>query len=134
LFDGAPPKPKKLKTDSDPQCQAMHADKPLLSEDVVVDENGALRNVFVYIASGLEDKSFAAPKEPVVLDQKGCRYEPHVLGMQAGQLLLIRNSDDTTHNIHALPDLNPEFNNAQPPGAADLKKTFRKMEVMVKLK
>ncbi len=134
-FEGTPPKMKTLKTDADPQCHAMHADAPLKGEEVIVNENGTLRNVFVYIKSGLPDgKTYDKPSTPVVLDQKGCQYHPHVFGMQAGQLMLIKNSDDTLHNVHALPANNDEFNKGQPSGAVDIKKTFTKSEVMVKFK
>jgi Carboxypeptidase regulatory-like domain len=135
VFDGTPPKVKKIKTDADPQCAAMHADKPLMSEEVVVNDNGTLRNVFVYVKSGLPaGKTYEVPKEPVVIEQKGCEYFPHVFGMMAKQLLLIKNDDDTLHNIHALPTVNEEFNKGQPSGSPDLKKTFTKPEVMVKFK
>jgi plastocyanin len=133
-FEGTAPKPKKIKTDADPQCAAMHADKPLTSEEVLVNDNGTLRNVFVYVKKGLEGKKFDKPSTPVVIDQRGCHYVPHVFGMMAGQMLLIKNSDDTLHNIHALPTVNEEFNKGQPSGSPDLKKTFTKPEVMVKFK
>jgi plastocyanin len=133
LFVGDAPKVKKIKTDADPQCAAMHADKPLTSEEALVNENGTLRNVFVYVKSGLT-KTYDAPKEPVVINQKGCQYQPHVFGMQPKQPLVIRNEDDTLHNIHALPNNNEEFNKGQPSGSPDLKKTFTKPDVMVKFK
>ncbi len=110
----------------------MHADKPALSEEVVVN-SGMLKNVFVYISAGITG-TYERPKIPVFIDQKGCAYEPHVFGMQAGQPLVIKNSDDTLHNIHALPNTNEEFNKGQPAGSADLKKTFTNPDVMVKFK
>jgi hypothetical protein len=135
VFDGTPPKVKKIKTDADPQCTAMHADKPLMSEEVVVNDNGTLRNVFVYVKSGLPaGKTYEVPKEPVIIEQKGCEYFPHVFGMMAKQLLLIKNDDDTLHNIHAMPTVNEEFNKGQPSGSPDLKRTFTKPEVMVHFK
>jgi len=89
----------------------------------------------VYVKSGLPaDKTYEKPSTPVVIDQKGCQYHPHVFGMQTGQMMLIKNSDDTLHNIHALPNNNDEFNKGQPSGSADMKKTFTKPEVMVKFK
>jgi len=137
VFDGPAPKAKKIKTDADPQCAAMHADSPLMSEDAEVGAGGGLQNVFVYVKSGVTG-DHPCPKEPVTINQKGCHYDPHVFGMHTGQLLLIKNSDDTLHNIHAMPDTdktgNKDFNNAQPASAADLKKTFQKPEVMVKFK
>lgn len=131
-FAGDAPKAKKLKMDADPQCAAMHAEKPATSEEVLVN-NGMLKNVFVYVKSGVTG-TYECPKTPVTINQKGCHYEPHVFGMQAKQMLVIKNSDDTLHNIHALPTNNEEFNKGQPAGSADLKKTFTKADVMVKFK
>src|SRR5882757_3019392 len=80
-FDGKAPKQKKIPTDADPKCAAMHEDAPLLNEEVVVNADGTLKNVFVYVKSGLEGKTFDAPKTPVELTQSGCHYMPHVFGM-----------------------------------------------------
>jgi len=132
-FEGDAPKAKKLKMDADPQCAAMHGDKAAVSEEVVVNANGTLKNVFVYVKSGVTG-TFEAPKTPVTIDQHGCTYTPHVFGMQVKQLLLIKNSDDTLHNIHALPNANKEFNKGQPAGSAELKTTFTQRDVMVKFK
>jgi len=106
-----------------------------MSEDVIVNDNGTLRNVFVYVKSGLPSgRTYEVPKEPVIIEQKGCEYIPHVFGMMAKQLLLIKNDDDTLHNIHAMPTVNEEFNKGQPAGSPDLKRTFTKPEVMVHFK
>src|SRR5437660_6329015 len=45
-FEGTPPKQKKIKTDADAKCAEMHADSPLLAEDVVVNGDATLKNVF----------------------------------------------------------------------------------------
>ena len=132
-FAGDAPKAKKLKMDADPQCAALHADKPATSEEVVVNANGTLKNVFVYLKSGVTG-TYPKPATPVMINQKGCTYDPHVFGMQAGQMILIKNSDDTLHNIHALPNNNEEFNKGQPAGSVPLVKAFRKPEVMVRIK
>jgi hypothetical protein len=129
FFQGTTPVRKKIKTDADPHC----AGSALFTEDIIVNSN-RLQNVFVYIASGLEGQTFNPPRDQVILNQKGCSFVPHVLGMQAGQVLLIRNSDGTLHNIHALATNNSEFNNGQPTRSADLKKTFRNPEVMIPVK
>jgi hypothetical protein len=63
-FEGTPPKRKKINTDADPKCAEMHADSPLLSEEVVVSPDGSLQNVFVYIKSGLT-KTYDKPATPV---------------------------------------------------------------------
>ncbi|MGO9243413.1 MAG: carboxypeptidase regulatory-like domain-containing protein [Verrucomicrobiia bacterium] len=133
-FDGTPPKRKKINTDADPKCAEMHADSPLLSEEVVVNPDGTLRNVFVYIKSGLEGKTYDVPKEPVTINQTGCHYVPHVFGMMAKQELDILNSDDTLHNIHAMPAKSPEFNVGEPNKGMIVKRKFPNPEVMVHFK
>ena len=135
-FAGDAPKAKKIKTDADPKCAEMHADEPLKDETVAVNENGTLRNVFVYVKTGLEGKTFEKPSTPVEIDQQGCTYHPHVFGMMAKQVLVIKNGDDTLHNIHAMPNNpnNKEFNLGQPNKGMEAKKTFAEPEVMVKFK
>ena len=128
-----PPRRKKIKMDADPKCAALHADAPL-SDEVVVDANGGVQYAFVWIKTGLEGKTLPPPATQAVIDQKGCRYEPHVVGVMVGQELLIRNSDDLLHNIHALPFENKEFNFGQPSKGMEEKKSFAKQEVMVKVK
>jgi hypothetical protein len=133
-FDGTPPKRKKITTDADPKCAEMHADSPLLSEEVVVNPNGTLKNVFVYVKSGLEGKTYDVPKEPVTINQTGCHYEPHVFGIMAKQELDILNSDDTLHNIHAMPTKSAEFNVGEPNKGMIVKRKFATPEIMVHFK
>lgn len=128
-----PPRRKKIKMDADPKCAALHAETPL-EDSIVTDAEGNVQYAFVYVKKGLEGKTFDVPKTPAVIDQKGCRYEPHVLGVMAGQELLIKNSDDLLHNIHALPFNNKEFNFGQPQKGMEEKKVFTQPEVMVKVK
>ncbi len=134
FFAGDPPRRKRIKLEADPACVAAHDGQPLLSEEVIVDDDGTLRNVFVYVKRGLEGRVFDRPAEPVELDQIGCRYHPHVIGMQVKQMLRIKNSDPTTHNIHAAPLSNPEFNKGQVERSTDLKTTFARAEVMIPVK
>ena len=126
-------KRKKIKMDADPKCAALHADSPLM-DDIVVDANGGVQWAFVWVKKGAEGKKPADPVAPAVINQVGCRYEPHVLGIVVGQDLLIKNSDDLLHNIHALPFTNKEFNFGQPTKGLEEKKTFTAAEVMVKVK
>jgi plastocyanin len=106
----------------------------LLDEEVIVNANGTLANVFVYIQSGLERKTFAPPADPATIDQKGCRFEPHVLGMRAGQTLKVLNSDPVSHNIHPMPQTNREWNQGQAPGASPLEREFARPEIMIPVK
>lgn len=126
-------KRKKIKMDADPKCAALHADTPLM-DDIVVDADGNVQWAFVYVKKGAEGKKPTDAPKPAVIDQKGCRYEPHVLGLAVGQELIIRNSDDLLHNIHALPFTNKEFNFGQPTKGLEEKKAFTAQEVMVKVK
>jgi plastocyanin len=101
----------------------------------VANENSTVRDIFVYVKSGLPaGKTWTVPTEPVVLDQKGCHYEPHVFGIMTGQELLVRNSDNTAHNINANPKNNDGFNQGQPKKGMEFTKTFGVAEQMVKFK
>ncbi|GIV60148.1 carboxypeptidase regulatory-like domain-containing protein [Rhodocaloribacter litoris] len=130
-FQGTPPQRQRLRLDAD--CQALH-DGPVLAENVIVNENGTLRNVFVYVKEGLEGGPFTPPAEPVVFDQQGCVYIPHVFGIMAGQTLRILNSDPFLHNIHALPEVNRPFNFGMPKQGDVREQSFRVPEVMVRIK
>ena len=83
-------------------------------------------NVIVYL-KGVE-YSGKTPSNEVIIDQKGCVYSPHVLGVQAGQPLKILNSDATMHNIHGLPKINKEFNFGMPKSLKQKTVTFNKAE------
>ena len=131
-FEGASPSREKIKMAADPVCLQQHKE-PVLSEDIVVN-NGALQNVVVYVKEGLSGKVFPAPTTPAVIDQQGCQYHPHVLAIQVGQPLEIRNSDSTLHNINAQPKLNKRFNIAQPTKGMKTTKTFDKSEAPVPFK
>ena len=54
-------------------------------ELLVVGEGRTLANVYVKVKNGLPDGSWPVPSEPVVLDQQGCRYIPHVTGIMVDQ-------------------------------------------------
>jgi plastocyanin len=133
MFDGTKPKLARIMMDQDPVCVGKHK-TPAYAEDGEVNSNGTLPNVFVYVKEGADKYSFQTPSEPVVLDQDGCMYKPHVLGVLTGQELIIVSSDPTTHNIHPMPKDNREWNESQPPGAAPLVKTFARPEVMIPVK
>jgi plastocyanin len=126
-FDGTPPRPAALQMDSDPRCMPEPGAKT--SERLLVSAGKGLKNVFVYIKDGLGSRTYAVPTTPVVLDQKGCRYVPHVFGVQAGQTFQIVNSDTTLHNVHALPKMNREFNFGQPPKVPAVDRVFDKPEI-----
>ncbi len=127
-FDGAAPKPAKIDMSQDPACKGANE-----SENIVVD-NGDLANVFVYVKDGLGNRTFDVPSAAVTLDQQGCKYHPHVLGVMAGQNIEIKNDDQTTHNIHPTPKDNREWNESQPPSTPAIEKSFAREEIMLPVK
>ncbi len=127
-FDGAPPKAAMIDMSQDPACKGQNT-----AENIVV--SGAnLANVFIFVKEGLGNRTFDVPKEPVVVDQQGCRYHPHTLGVIAGQTVKIINSDPTTHNIHPTPKDNREWNESQAPQSAPLEKVFTREEILLPVK
>lgn len=129
-FTGTAPEPELIQMDAEPTCMEQYSEGPF-TQEVVVNDNGTLANVFVYVKTGLEGMTFSTPSEPVVLDQNGCRYEPHVLGVQTDQTLLIRNSDDVLHNIHPEPTNSRSFNVSQPNQDMETERSFPAAEIMV---
>ena len=125
-FAGTPPKLKPPPMDSDPLCVA---EPGATSELLVVGPGNGLGNVFVYVKEGLGERRYAVPSTPVQLDQKGCRYAPHVFGVQVGQTVLVSNSDPLIHNVHAMPQNNREFNFAQPAKTPPVSRVFNQAEI-----
>ncbi len=118
---------------ADPVCAGLHKEPVTTGKTVVA--NGKLANVFVYVKSGLPaGATYPAPPAKAEINQQGCLYHPHIQGMMVGQPLVIKNSDPTLHNIHALPKTNQEFNQGQPFQNMQFEKTFTKPEVMVHFK
>lgn len=119
---------------SDQKCLKIHSGKDVESDQVVVNSNSTVRWVFVYVKKGLEGKKFPQPKTKAVLDQQGCTYHPHVLGVMVNQPLEIVNNDPLMHNVHALPKNSPQFNIAQISKGKKNSKSFAKPETMVRVK
>lgn len=132
-FSGTKPKMQKISMGADAFCKTAHT-SDVYSEEVVVNSNNTLKYVYVYVKSGLGSLKFPAPAEPVVFDQKGCMYTPHVAAVQAGQMLEVRNSDSVLHNVNARPAKNQGFNFGQPVQGMKTSKTFTTPEVMVPVK
>jgi plastocyanin len=134
LLEGEPPKLKAVKMKDDAFCLKAKA-KPV--PGLRVWKDGTVPYVFVYIKKGIQGR-YTPPSDPAKLNQKECMYRPHVFGMVAGQTLKITNSDPTSHNVHALPKKNTEFNFIQPSQGMtkDLtgRDTFTKPEVMIRFK
>jgi plastocyanin len=133
-FEGTAPVMRTIDMSANPVCMRAHASSPQKSEEVIVNSNGTLKNAFVWIKAGLPDKNWQVPSNAVELDQSGCMYKPHVIGVMAGQNIEIKNDDATNHNIHPLPQTNQEWNESQPPGSAAKMQSFARQEVMIPVK
>jgi hypothetical protein len=131
VFEGTAPTMATINMASEATCAAKHASTPMVQE-VVVNDNGTLANVFVYVKEGLESLQFPTPG-PALLNQDGCVYIPHVLGVMVGQDITIRNSDGLLHNINASPMEQRGFNTSQPTNM-ETTRSFGTVEVMVPLR
>ena len=127
-FNGNAPKPQPIDMSQDPAC-AMAGVPPNFGEAYAVNQ-GHLQNVYVYVKDGLGDYSYPV-SPPVVLDQRGCRYIPHVVGVMAGQTLRVLNSDPTMHNVHTSSQANMAWNISQMPNSGVLDEKFTLTELMV---
>ena len=129
-LDGKPPPARELNLGT---C-TTDSNGPVFSETVLT-KDGKLQNAFVWVKSGLESyKGAEAPAEPIVMDQKGCIYHPHVIGAQVGQKVVFLNSDPVLHNVRSTAEINAPFNDMMPTKDMRLAKTFDKQEVMIRAK
>jgi plastocyanin len=129
LFIGKVPAMPVLDMSSNPNCEREHR-TPQRAETVVVNPNRTLRYVFVWISQGLPKARWDPPASSAILDQKGCMYEPHVLGLMTGQPLEILNDDPVNHDVHAECQVNHAWNESQPPRAEHKIKTFDHEEIL----
>jgi plastocyanin len=130
-FEGTAPKLRPLKMDADPGCAKKHSG-PVAPEMLVLGDGNAMANIFVRVTKVPGNHS--APSEPVVMNQEGCQYKPHVMGVMVGQKFLIKNSDGLLHNVHSLAKVNQSFNRAMPGAVKEADFTFDKEELMFKIK
>ncbi|HXM67001.1 MAG TPA: carboxypeptidase regulatory-like domain-containing protein [Candidatus Acidoferrum sp.] len=131
-LDGAAPHMKGIDMSKDPYCSKAHASDPGHLETYVVGADGGMENVVLYISEGYTGPATTVTTEPV-FDQKNCMYTPHVLALDVDQKFKVTTSDQTTHNIHPLPNPmtgNIPWNQSQPPGAAAVEKSWKAAEVI----
>ena len=134
-FAGNAPALRGLDMAAEPVCHKMHGGKPGPNEALVLGTGNTMGNIMVWVSKGVPaGKTWPAPKTPVVLDQKGCQYVPHVMGIMVGQPYRILNSDGILHNVHTLPKINPSFNRGQPATVKEVTTSFPKPEGMFQIK
>jgi plastocyanin len=131
-LDGTAPHMKGIDMSKDPYCVKANSGSPAHLQIYEVGQNGGLENVVLYISEGWTGSASTSTEVPV-FDQKNCMYSPHVLALDAGQTFKVTTSDQTTHNIHPLPNPmtgNIPWNQSQPPGAAPIEKSWKNAEVI----
>jgi plastocyanin len=107
---------------ADPNCPKTKA-----PNEVVQVQATKLQNAFVYVKGAAAG---TAPATEATLDQLGCVYAPHAVGMMVGQSLKILNSDKTMHNVNAKSAKSQGFNAGMVAGAAPIVKKFTKPEFL----
>jgi plastocyanin len=133
-FDGKAPTLRPIAMDAEPTCAKKHTG-PVPNEALVLGNGNTMGNILVWVSKGLPaGKTWPAPQTPVVLDQNGCMYKPHVMGIMVGQTYKILNSDGVLHNIHTLPQINPSFNKGMPPTLKEATTVFNKPEGVFHIK
>ena len=112
-----------LKREADPFCGKTK----MTDQEVLVNANGTLKNVYVRISQGAQPA--AAPATPAIVDQSNCMYIPRVVAVMKGQKVLVRNSDPVLHNVHTYVGTATGFNQAMFKGMKDIEKTFDQVGV-----
>lgn len=130
VYAGKAPIMKPIDMSADPICHSVNEPEPTLNEVLVLGEGNTMANVFVEVVSGLPEKEWSVPSEPVILTQAGCKYSPRVFGIRAGQKLEVKNPDGTIHNVNGLPMVNPPFNKGMPKTQKSIEMTFELPEEM----
>ena len=129
---GKLPPNRRIDMTADPVCVKVN---PVAYIDTILTNQNYLMNAFVYVKGDtLKGYRFEIPDSPVVLQQRNCRFEPHLFGLRVGQPLQIINADPTVHNVHPTPKLNQEWNYSQAPGGPPMVKTFARAEVLIPIK
>ena len=129
-LEGTPPAAKPIDMSAEPYCAKLNSG-PVFPQQVVTGNSGSLANAVVYIKDFPADYIVDAPGAATTLSQRGCMYEPHIIALRTGQTLEIKNEDQATHNVLAMPEQNPKWNRSETPGAAPIEETFAIPELAI---
>jgi plastocyanin len=133
-FTGKTPALRPLAMEADPMCAKKHSG-PVPNEMLVLGSGNTMGNILVWVSKGLPSgKTYPAPQTPVTLDQNGCQYKPHVMGIMVGQPYKILNSDGLAHNVHTLPKVNKSFNQSMPGTLKEVTTKFDRPEPVFTVK
>ncbi|MDX1393334.1 MAG: hypothetical protein R3195_03040 [Gemmatimonadota bacterium] len=126
-FTGSAPAPEPIDMSADGYCVDQHT-TPVMDASVRIDDSGGLAGVLVYVSNAPSGAGPAAGDE-TLLDQVGCIYTPGAVAVRVGQTLVVRNSDQTLHNVRVTPTLNRGFNLGQPMRGIESRRSFDQPEV-----
>jgi hypothetical protein len=129
-LEGMPPALRPIDMSAEPACVQANP-TPVRPPVTVVGEHGALANAVVYVKAGLGSYHFDTPKDPAVLDQKGCLYQPRVLALMTNQPFEVKNTDPITHNVHPIPRQNRPWNRSIGAGEVAYVTTFSHPELAI---
>jgi hypothetical protein len=129
-LDGIGPVLKPIDMSAAPACVQANP-TAVIPPQVMTGEHGTLAGVAVYVKSGLGSHHFDTPQDPIVLEQKACVYEPHVIALMVNQKLEVRNKDATTHNVHVLSKTNQPWNKSQPTAGPAMEVSFPQPELAI---
>jgi plastocyanin len=129
-FHGQKPQLHAIDMGKDSVCTSLHTG-PVYAQDGQVNADGTLPDAFIYIKHSSVTLPSTAPRNPVTLTQKGCQYDPHVVGVMVGQAFEVINLDPTTHNVHVIAKANREWNVSQQPGSPSVVRKFQHAETMI---
>jgi plastocyanin len=126
-LEGRPPALKPIDMSASPACVQANP-SPVAPPILVTGDTGALANVVVFVKDPPGNYRYDTPTDTVILQQKNCMYEPHVVALMTGQPFEVQNNDPTLHNVHPMPKRNRQWSTSQPAGSAALKETFARPE------
>ncbi len=131
VFKGAATAPEPLSVFGDAFCMGLSQEGEGLLDESLMVSDGRLGNVFVWVSEGLDDWRFERASGSVDLDQVGCAYTPHVVGLRKGEALRVINSDPVLHNVHSVGQKNGDKNLAMPFQGQVVEMKLKRAETMV---
>jgi hypothetical protein len=108
-YDGTPPPPEKVTITQDPATCGTSREL----DEWQVSSSGGVKEAVVYLVDIKSGKKMDFPATPA-LDQKGCRYQPHMQIIAKNATLQVKNSDPILHNIHSYQEGRTILNIAEP--------------------
>jgi hypothetical protein len=99
-WTGAKPQPVTLPITKNPDICAPNGQKTRDLERIIIAPDGAVENTVVFLKDITKGKAMDLPPAERSLNQKNCKYIPHIMLIPKGQDLTMVSSDPILHNIH----------------------------------